>query len=69
MKHKKIGEARKETEVLEFGYDKNDLYQFERMSLEEAKEKIEWHKREFEYKQKSTYGIENQNDIIHIHYK
>ena len=39
------------------------------MSIEETKEKIEWSKRAFEYKQKITYGIENQNDMISIHEK
>ena len=39
------------------------------MSLEDTKEKLEWHKHSFEFKQKITYRIENQNDMIHIHDK
>ena len=37
------------------------------MSLEETKEKLEWHKHEFECEQKITHGIENQNYITRIH--
>ena len=37
------------------------------MSLEETKEKIEWLKYAFEFKQKNTYGIENKNDMTRIH--
>ena len=37
------------------------------MSIEDNKEKIEWHNRAFERKQKNTYGIENQNNMTRIH--
>ena len=39
------------------------------MSLEDNKEKVERLKYEFECKQKSSYGIENQNYILRIHDK
>ena len=39
------------------------------MIIEDTKEKLEWHKREFECKQKTLYGIEKRNYIIHIHDK
>ena len=47
-------------------YDANDLYEVEKMSLEERK-KLDWRKRSFEYKKKDSYGIENRNDMMHIH--
>ena len=37
------------------------------MSLEDAKEKLEWSKRAFECKLRNTYGIENRNDMKCIH--
>ena len=37
------------------------------MNLEETKEKLDWCKRVFECKQKSSYRIENKNDITRIH--
>ena len=37
------------------------------MSLEETKEKIDWRKRALEYK--SSYVIENWDEIIYIHDK
>ena len=39
------------------------------MSLEDTKKKVEWLKYAFECKQKSSYGIENQNYILRIHDK
>ena len=39
------------------------------MNLEETREKLEWRKCAFKYEQKSSYGIEKQNDMIHIHDK
>ena len=39
------------------------------MSIEDDKEKIEWHKCAFECKQKRSYGIENKNDVTRIHDK
>ena len=38
-------------------------------SLEDTKEKLEWRKRTFEFKQKLLYGIENLNDMSRIHDK
>ena len=37
------------------------------MSLEDTEEKIEWRKRSFECKQKNSYGIENQDNMMRIH--
>ena len=54
---------------MESDYDENELYQVENMGLEETKEELEWRKREFECKQKITYGIENKNDMTRIHDK
>ena len=39
-------------EFLNSNYDANDLYQVDKMSLEETKEKLDWRKRAFEYKKK-----------------
>ena len=39
------------------------------MIFEDTKEKLEWHKRAFECKQKIAYGIESQNDMKRIHDK
>ena len=47
-------------------YDANDLYEVEKMSLEETK-KLDWLKRAFKYEKKDSYGIENRNDMMHIH--
>ena len=38
------------------------------MSLEGKKEKLELHKREFEYELKKTYNIEIQNHMTCLHY-
>ena len=65
----KLSAVREAPEFLDPDYDVNDLDLVERMSTEETKEKLEWHKREFEWKQKNTYAIENQNDMMHIHEK
>ena len=58
----KLSAARKAPEVLGTDCDDNDLYQVEKMSLEETKEKIEWCKRAFECEQKKTYGIEKLHE-------
>ena len=42
-------------------YNANYLYKYERVSLEETKENIDWRKRAFEYEKKNSYGIENRN--------
>ena len=39
------------------------------MILEETNEKLEFHKRAFELEQKSSYVIENRNDMTRIHDK
>ena len=36
------------------------------MSLEDTKEKLDWHKCVFEYKKNNSFGIENWNDITCI---
>ena len=61
--------ARKSPEFLDSDCDENDLYQVEKMILEDTIEKLEWHKHAFECKQNKSYGIENRNDVIHIHEK
>ena len=49
--------------MFESEFDENDLYWIDNMSLEEKKEKLELHKREFECKLKNTYNTEIQNDM------
>ena len=49
------------------GYDANDLYKVHKMSLEETKGKLECRKRAFEDENKSSYGIENRNDMKRLH--
>ena len=51
-------------ELLDSDYDAKDLYEVEKMSLEDTKEKLDWRKRVFEYEKKNSYGIENRNDMI-----
>ena len=41
----------------------NDFYQFDKMSLEENKENLDWGKHENEYKKENSYGVENRNDM------
>ena len=38
-------------------YDANNLYQVDKMSLEDTKEKNDFRKRAFEYNKKNSYGI------------
>ena len=47
--------------------DVNDLYQVDKMSLEETQEKLDWRKRAFEHEKKNLYGNENRNDMTRIH--
>ena len=47
-------------EILDSDYDKNDLYQVDKMK------KIDWLKHAFEYEQKKSYGIQNWNDMMRI---
>ena len=54
-------------EFLDSDYDANDLYEVDKTSLEETKEKLDWCKRAFEYENKNSYGIENRNDMTLIH--
>ena len=65
----KLSAVRKAPEFLDSGCDENDIYQVDKMSLEENKNKLEWRKRAFECKDKNSYGIEKQNYMIHIHGK
>ena len=53
-------------EFMDSDYDANNLYQVDKTSLEETKEKLDWRKRAFEYKKKKSYGIENRNDMTCI---
>ena len=46
-----------EPEFLDSDYDANDLYEVEKMSLEETKEKLDWTKRSFEYEKKNNMGL------------
>ena len=54
---------------MDYDYNDNDLYWVEKTSLEETKNNIEWRNCAFEFEQKNSYGIENWNDLIHIHEK
>ena len=65
----KVSVAREAPEFLDPDYDENKIYQVKKMSLEETKDKIELRKLAFEHKHKCKYGIDNQNDMTHIHKK
>ena len=54
----KVSAAREAPEFLESDCDENNIYQVEKISLEETKEKIEQRKRAFECEHKSYYRIE-----------
>ena len=64
-----VSVAREAPSFMDSDCDENELYQVEKMSLEETREKLEWNKCAFERKHKITYGIEMRNDMIHIHDK
>ena len=49
----KLSAEKEAPELLDSYYDENDLYQVETTSIEETKEKIEWGKLGFEFKQKN----------------
>ena len=65
----KLSTTKEAPEVLDPDCAENDLYQVDKMSLEETKEKHELHKRAFECELKNSYGIENWDELIHIHDK
>ena len=65
--NQKVSAAREAPEFLDSDYDENYLYQVDKMSLEDTKEKLDWIKRAFEYEKKNPYGIENRNDNTRIH--
>ena len=65
----KVSAAREAPEFLDSDCDENDLYQVEKIILEETKGKIELRQCAFGCKQKNSYGIEKRNDMIHIHDK
>ena len=44
-------------EFLDSDYDAKYLCQVDRISLEDTREKTDWSKRAFEYKNKNSYGI------------
>ena len=58
---------REAPEIVYSGYNENNLYQVEIISLEYTKEKLEWLKCSFEYEKKISYGIENKNYMARIH--
>ena len=47
------------TNFLDSDYDAKYLYQVDKMSLEDTKDKLDLRKRAFEYVKKNSYGIEN----------
>ena len=63
----KLRAEREEPEFLDSDYDAKNLYQVDKISLEDTKKKLDWRKRAFEYEQNNSYGIENQNDMTRIH--
>ena len=54
-------------EFLGSDYDANDLNFFDKITLEETKENIDWYKRAFESEEKNSYGIEYLNDMTRMH--
>ena len=54
----KVSAARKALEFLDSDYDVNDLYLFDKISLEDIKEKLDWRKCAFYYEHNNSYGIE-----------
>ena len=51
VESKKVSAVNHEApEFLESGYDENDMYKVENMSLDDTKEKMEWRKRAIELK-------------------
>ena len=65
----KVSAAREAPGFVDYDHVENYLYQVKSMSLEYTKEKLECRKCEFEWEQKISYGIENQNDMARIHAK
>ena len=65
--NEKVSAMKEAHENVESDFDDNKLYQIDNMSFEDTKEKLEWHKREFECELENTYGIENQNYMTRIH--
>ena len=55
------------TGFLDSDYGANDLYEGDKMSLEETKENLDGYKNVFEYRKKHLFGIENKNDMTHMH--
>ena len=66
-KNKKLSAEKEAPEHIESNFYENKLYHIDNTSLEESKEKLEWRKSEFECEQKSTHGIESQNDMTRIY--
>ena len=54
----KVSAEREAPEVLDSDCNENDLYQVDKMRLENNKEKLELLKRAFECELKNSYGIE-----------
>ena len=63
----KVRAAREEPEFFDSDYDTKNLYQVDKISLEDTKKKLYWRKCAFEYEQNNSYGIENRNDMTRIH--
>ena len=57
----------KAPKFLDSYHNANDLYQVDRVSIEETKEKLDWRERAFEYENKNAYVIENRNEMTSIH--
>ena len=53
--------------MIESEFDENHLYRIDNMSLKEKKEKLDLHKREFEYELKNAYNTGIQNGITCMH--
>ena len=52
--------ARKAKDVLDSDCDENDIYQVEKMCLEDTKEKLELRRCAFEWKQKIHMGLKSE---------
>ena len=62
-----VGAEKGEYENIESDFDESELYQIENMSLDDTKEKLEWHERAFECKLKNIYDIEKHNGMNRMH--
>ena len=65
--NQKVSAQKEAPEHINLNFDENGIYQIDNTSIEETKEKLERHKGAFECELKSTYVIENRNDMICVH--